>query len=72
MPTGRMFVIVGGLLVLVGAVLMLGDKLGWNLGRLPGDLVWKGKNTTVHFPLMTSLVVSIVLTVLLNLLLRRR
>jgi Protein of unknown function (DUF2905) len=70
--TCRMLVVLGALLVIAGLLVMLGEKLGWNLGRLPGDLVWKTKNTTVHFPIVTSLVVSVVLSVLLNLLLRRK
>lgn len=72
MPVGRMLIVVGGLLVLAGVIMLLGEKLGWNLGRLPGDLVWKRKHTTVHVPIVTSLLVSVVLTVLLNLLLRRK
>ena len=49
---------------------MLGERFG--LGRLPGDLVWRRKNTTVYFPIVTSLVLSVVLTLLLNLLFRRK
>ncbi len=61
---------IGGLLILVGGLLLLANKLG--LGRLPGDLTFEGKHTTVHFPLATSLLVSVVLTVLLNWWLRSR
>jgi hypothetical protein len=65
------WLIVSGLLVAgLGVLLLWGDRLG--LGRLPGDMLWKRKNTTLYFPLMTSLVVSVVLTVLLNLFLRRK
>jgi hypothetical protein len=61
----------GGLLVAgVGLLLMFGERFG--LGKLPGDLVWKRKNTTVYFPLVTSLVVSLILTVILNLIVRRK
>ena len=42
------------------------------LGRLPGDLEWKRKGVSIHFPIVTSLVLSVVLTVLLNLFLRRK
>ena len=59
----------GALLFLVGGALLLWQRLG--LGRLPGDLTWKGRNFTFHFPLATSLLVSLVLTVLLNLWLRK-
>jgi hypothetical protein len=67
---GRMLVLAGLVLAAVGVLMIWGEKLG--LGRLPGDLVWKRKNPTVHFPIVTSLVVSVVLTVVLNLLMRRK
>jgi hypothetical protein len=61
----------GGIaLAALGLLLMLGERLG--LGRLPGDLVWKRRNTTVYFPWATSLLVSVILTVLLNVFLRRK
>jgi hypothetical protein len=67
---GKMLLFGGLALAGVGLLLMLGDRLG--LGRLPGDLVWKRRNTTVYFPWVTSLVVSVILTVLLNVFLRRK
>lgn len=67
---GRMLLLTGLLIAGVGAVLMLGERFG--LGKLPGDILWKRKNTTVSFPIVTSLVVSVVLTVILNLILRRK
>lgn len=67
---GRLLLFLGLGLALLGVLLLLGNKLG--LGRLPGDLTWRGKNTTVHFPIATSILVSLVLTVLLNLFLSRR
>lgn len=61
----------GGLVLAgTGVLLILGERLG--LGRLPGDLVWKRRNTTVYFPWVTSLIVSVILTVLLNVFLRRK
>jgi Protein of unknown function (DUF2905) len=67
---GKMLLLGGVLLVLVGLLLIFGERFG--LGRLPGDLVWKRKDTSVYFPWVTSLVVSVLLTVLLNLCLRRK
>lgn len=67
---GRGLIVMGVLLAVVGVALVLGGKLG--LGRLPGDLVVEHKNFTFSFPIVTSIVVSLVLTVLANLLLRRR
>lgn len=62
--------VVGLVLVAVGALWVLGDRLG--LGRLPGDLVIRRKNWTVHIPIVTSIILSIVLTVVINLILRRK
>jgi hypothetical protein len=67
---GRVLLLAGLMIAGVGALLMVGERLG--LGKLPGDILWKRKNTTVSFPIMTSLVVSVVLTVILNLILRRK
>lgn len=67
---GRMLVFMGLLLAAVGALLVVGGKLG--LGRLPGDIVIERKNFRFQFPIVSSLVVSVVVSVLLNLLLRRR
>lgn len=55
-------------LLAVGAALLLFAKLG--LPRLPGDVVLEGRNWKVYFPLATSLVISVVLTLLINLILR--
>jgi hypothetical protein len=67
---GRYLILAGVVLAAVGGVMLVADRLG--LGRLPGDLIWRRKNTTVYFPIATSLLVSIVLTLVLNLLLRRK
>jgi hypothetical protein len=67
---GRAFIVLGLLTALVGVVLVIANKLG--LGRMPGDIVIERKNVRVYFPIVTSIVVSIVLTILANLLLRRR
>jgi Protein of unknown function (DUF2905) len=67
---GKLLLIAGASLALLGLVLIAGERFG--LGRLPGDLVWKRKQTTVYFPWVTSLVLSVVLSVLLNLFLRRK
>jgi hypothetical protein len=67
---GRLLVILGGVSVIVGVLLLVGARLPW-LGRLPGDIVVRRGPVTFYLPLVTSLVVSIVLTVLLNLFWRR-
>jgi len=59
---GKLLLVVGGLIVLIGAVLLFAGRLNLPLGRLPGDFVYRGKNTTFYFPLATSIILSIVLT----------
>lgn len=61
--------VIGTALLLAGVLLVLGQRLG--LGRLPGDFSWQGKNFSFHFPLATSVLVSVVLTLLINLWLSR-
>lgn len=62
---GRTFIWIGGLLLVIGVVLVLAGKMNLPVGRLPGDFTWRGKHTTVYFPLMTSIVVSVVLSLVL-------
>ena len=69
---GKLLVIVGGFLILAGIVVMLVARSGLPLGKLPGDIVYRGKNTTVYFPLATSVLVSVVLSVVLYLVSRWR
>jgi len=64
---GKVILGFGILLVVLGAVLMIAGRLGLPLGRLPGDIAYKGKNISVYFPIGTSILVSIVLTVVLYL-----
>ena len=68
---GRMLIVAGLVLVAAGLAITFGDKLPFKLGRLPGDFAWHGRNTTVYFPLATSIVLSVVLTLLLALFNRR-
>jgi hypothetical protein len=58
-------VVAGGVLLVAGLAVMLLSKTGLPLGRLPGDIVYKGKNTVFYFPLATSIVLSLVLSVVL-------
>jgi len=64
----RFLMLAGVGLFLVGGILFLVVKLGLPLGRLPGDIRIEGENGSFYFPLATSLLVSLVLSVLLNLL----
>ncbi len=63
---GRFLVITGALLVLLGLLIMAGGRINFlGLGRLPGDIVYRGKNVFFYFPLVTCLVLSVVLTLAL-------
>jgi preprotein translocase subunit SecY len=62
---GRMLVFVGGLLLVFGLILILAGKVNLPIGRLPGDIVYRGKNTTFYFPLVTSIVLSVILSLVL-------
>jgi hypothetical protein len=68
---GRAFIAIGVALVVLGLLVTLGEKLPIRLGRLPGDIVIRGKNTTFYFPLVTSLLVSALLSVVMWLIGRR-
>ena len=67
---GRLLIVFGLLMAGVGLVLVLGARLPW-LGRLPGDIHIQRGNWTFYFPLATSLVLSVVLTLILYLIGRR-
>lgn len=62
---GRTLIVMGGLLLLVGLLLVLGGRIPW-LGKLPGDIHIQRDNFSFHFPLVTCLILSVILTVLLN------
>jgi hypothetical protein len=61
---GRAILGLGLLLVLIGGVLMLAARFGLPLGRLPGDIAYRGKNISFYFPLGTSILISFVLSLL--------
>jgi hypothetical protein len=58
---------VGAGILMLGLALTLAGKAGLPLGRLPGDFLYRGKNTTFYFPLATSLLLSVLLSVVLYL-----
>ena len=63
---GKMLVAAGLLLAAVGVVLIIAGKLNIPLGKLPGDITYQKKNLTVFAPFVTMLVVSLILTLILN------
>jgi hypothetical protein len=62
---GKLLVFLGGTIVIVGLALILFGRTNLPLGRLPGNIVYRGKNTTFYFPLATSILLSVVLSILL-------
>ena len=69
---GKLLVFVGVVLAVGGLLLILLGRTNLPLGRLPGDIVYRGKNTTFYFPLATSILLSVVLSILLYLISRFR
>ena len=66
---GRILLFMGLGIAVLGGLLMLGGKIPW-IGRLPGDIVYRKGNFTFYFPLVTSILLSILLTVVFSLLRR--
>ena len=69
---GKLLVVLGAVVIVAGLVLMLAGRAHLPLGKLPGDIVYRGKNTTFYFPLATSIILSVVLSVVLWLVGRMR
>jgi hypothetical protein len=69
---GKMLVLAGAVVIVAGIALMLVGRANIPLGRLPGDIVYRGKNTTFYFPLATSILISVLLSVVLYLIGRFR
>jgi hypothetical protein len=65
MELGKLLIALGAILVAAGLLVMLVGRTHLPLGRLPGDIVYRGKNTKIYFPLATSLLLSVVLSILL-------
>lgn len=69
---GKALIGVGLLLAMVGALALLAGRVGLPLGRLPGDIAYKGKNISVFIPLGTSILISVVLSLIFYLITRIR
>jgi len=57
--------VIGTVLVVIGGIAILLGRTGLPLGRLPGDFLYRGKNTTFYFPLASSILISVVLSIVL-------
>ena len=71
MSLGRLLITVGLVLVVAGVLVTLGSRLPIKLGRLPGDIYYRGKNGSFYFPVVTCLLVSAVLSLVMWLINRR-
>ena len=69
---GRLLIFCGAVLLVIGLVFLVLGRTNLPIGRLPGDIVYRGKNTTFYFPLVTSILLSVVLSVVLYLIGRFR
>jgi len=70
-PIGRALVVIGLFIAVLGAIMLLTPRVPW-LGRLPGDIVIHRDDLTIYIPITTMLIVSVVLSVVLNLIGRGR
>ncbi len=61
---GRLIIYIGIALVIFGLVVMVGERAGIRFGRLPGDMIIRGKHSTFYFPIVTCLLLSVLLTLL--------
>lgn len=62
---GRILIVFGIVLVVLGAIFLFGQRIPF-LGQLPGDFLFRRENTTIYIPLATSLVLSLIISLLLN------
>ncbi len=62
---GKLLIVLGVVLLVAGFALTVLGRMNLPLGRLPGDIVYRGKNTTFYFPLATSVLLSVVLSLVL-------
>lgn len=69
-PLGKMLLLVGGMLIILGLVFLLGGKIPF-LGRLPGDISLKKEGLSIYLPIATCILLSIILTIIANLFFRK-
>jgi len=65
-PLGKLLILLGVFIIAIGVLLSVGDKIPW-IGKLPGDIIIKKEKFTFYFPITTSIIISIVLTLLFTL-----
>jgi hypothetical protein len=62
---GKLLILLGGIIAVAGVALVLLGRTNLPLGRLPGDIIYRGKHTTFYFPLATSILLSLALSLVL-------
>ena len=62
---GRLLILCGAVLLVIGVAILLLGRTNLPIGRLPGDIFYRGKNTTFYFALATSILLSVVLSIVL-------
>ncbi|MDL1955947.1 MAG: DUF2905 domain-containing protein [Candidatus Desulfofervidus auxilii] len=67
---GKFLIFTGIIIIIFGLILIFAPKIPY-LGRLPGDIIIQRKNFTFYFPLVTCIILSLVLTIILNLIFRK-
>jgi len=65
---GKLLLVLGAIIIVIGLVLLAAGRLNLPIGRLPGDIVIRGKNSVFYFPLATSIILSVVISLILWLL----
>ena len=71
MNVGRTLIVAGALLIVLGLLFLVGDRLPIRLGRLPGDIAIRGRHGVFYFPLVTCILLSVILSLVLWLIRRR-
>ena len=64
---GKNIIFIGIMIMVIGIILTFSDKLLFNLGKLPGDIIYKKESFSFYFPITTSIIISIILSLLLYL-----
>lgn len=64
---GKILIWIGAFIAFIGVLIWVGDRLGVPFGKLPGDFSWTNENSSFYFPLGSSILISLILTLLINL-----
>lgn len=62
---GKLLIVFGGIVMIIGVIVILAGKTNLPLGRLPGDITYRGKNTVFYFPIVTCIVISVLLSLIM-------